>query len=460
MNCSQLTTQRWGIICCLSLVFSCSAFAAPIFSVNSTSDANDDVPGDGVCHTPAGTCTLRAAISEANRVAGSDVTINLPAGTYILQILPSASDDEFSGDLNLAAPVSGSPLIMLVGAGATTTIIDANHIDRVMHVALSRRASIHGVTLRGGTSMSGGAGVFNAGTLAIDQSRIMDNTALEDAGGGIINTGSLTLNRVGISQNKAALGAGIYNERALAIDDSSIFDNQASLYGGGIYTLDPAANAKITTSTISHNQAGSGGGILSSANLMVVNSTVAYNHAQQEGGGISAYAEANKFVYIYSSTIAFNAAYNNDGSDGAGGGIYLNNGYVAVIRSLLVGNYDSGSPASSEDCHTANGGVFQFFGANLITQLGAACAFQATVSSLNYLNSLDFLGPLKANGGPTQTIALLSGSNAIDAASFCDDSMGHPLQTDQRGFERSVGSACDIGAYELDPNRIFTDGFE
>ena len=46
------------------------------------------------------------------------------------------------------------------------------------------------------------------------------------------------------------------------------------------------------------------------------------------------------------------------------------------------------------------------------------------------------LGPLANNGGPTQTIALLPGSPAIDAGSNAlavDPTTGQPLTTDQRG---------------------------
>lgn len=56
---------------------------AATFTVNSTADAVDAALGDGVCATAGGQCTLRAAIQEANALAGAD-TITLPAGTYIL----------------------------------------------------------------------------------------------------------------------------------------------------------------------------------------------------------------------------------------------------------------------------------------------------------------------------------------------------------------------------------------
>jgi len=45
------------------------------------------------------------------------------------------------------------------------------------------------------------------------------------------------------------------------------------------------------------------------------------------------------------------------------------------------------------------------------------------------------LGPLKKNGGRTQTMALLSASPAIDAGnpSGCTDASGHLLKIHQRG---------------------------
>ena len=60
------------------------------------------------------------------------------------------------------------------------------------------------------------------------------------------------------------------------------------------------------------------------------------------------------------------------------------------------------------------------------------------------------LGPLQDNGGPTKTMALLSGSPAINAGS-CVDANGNPLLVDQRGFPRPQVTGCDIGAYEQQP---------
>jgi hypothetical protein len=66
---------------------------------------------------------------------------------------------------------------------------------------------------------------------------------------------------------------------------------------------------------------------------------------------------------------------------------------------------------------------------------------------------------LRNNGGPTQTMAELSGSPAIDAGS--DSVLGPPLNltTDQRGFPRKVGAHVDIGAYEYQGNLSLTTSF-
>lgn len=63
------------------------------------------------------------------------------------------------------------------------------------------------------------------------------------------------------------------------------------------------------------------------------------------------------------------------------------------------------------------------------------------------------LGPLADNGGPTQTMALLPGSPAIDAVPA---SGANCPQTDQRGVPRPQGGACDIGAFEFAPPVVST----
>ncbi|HSH03262.1 MAG TPA: CSLREA domain-containing protein, partial [Anaerolineae bacterium] len=55
------------------------------FTVSTTVDGVDVNPGDGVCATVAGECSLRGAIQETNALTGKDI-IYVPAGLYVLTI--------------------------------------------------------------------------------------------------------------------------------------------------------------------------------------------------------------------------------------------------------------------------------------------------------------------------------------------------------------------------------------
>ena len=63
------------------------------------------------------------------------------------------------------------------------------------------------------------------------------------------------------------------------------------------------------------------------------------------------------------------------------------------------------------------------------------------------LNVNPLLGPLQNNGGPTETMALLPGSPAIDAGNIALIPSG--ITTDQRGAPRDVYGGVDIGAFEV-----------
>ena len=151
-------------VCC----FISGAFAqAATFTVNSPFDAADANPGDGVCETAPGNgvCTLRAAIEEANALAGND-TISLPPNTYLLTL---ANELTITGDLTIT------------GGEASTTIIDGNKSVRpasgVLVVISGITVSISGVTIRDGgrgtiTSNADGGGIFNSGTLTLTNSTV------------------------------------------------------------------------------------------------------------------------------------------------------------------------------------------------------------------------------------------------------------------------------------------------
>lgn len=106
-----------------------SAHAAT-FTVNSTGDQTDVTPGNGVCATAGGQCTLRAAIVEANNLMGAD-TINVPAGTYTTGSVLAVSTN-----------------VTINGAGARDVTVRASS-GIVMQV--TGEAVVSGLTITGGT---------------------------------------------------------------------------------------------------------------------------------------------------------------------------------------------------------------------------------------------------------------------------------------------------------------------
>ena len=85
------------------------------FTVDSIADSNDLVPGDGIAADLQGRVTLRAAIQEANALAGPD-TIILPAGTFYLALSGPEENLAASDDMDVCDELT------ITGAGRDQTI--------------------------------------------------------------------------------------------------------------------------------------------------------------------------------------------------------------------------------------------------------------------------------------------------------------------------------------------------
>jgi hypothetical protein len=365
---------------------------ATTFNVNNSGDANDANPGNSICATSGGVCTLRAAVDEANALSSNDV-INVPSGTYTLGGA-TGEDANAGGDLDVLA--NGS--LTIHGASARTTIVRSGVADRVFHAVDSGASlTISGLTITGGHGVNQGGGVFGEGapsTLAISDSTISGNQADlagSDGGqGGGVWGDIVQLARVTLSNNKAlAAGASTPGQ------------------GGAVFINDHPSS--LTNVTATGNQTdkgtvfpGQGGGLFINDATTITNGTVTNNQADASGSG-------------------------------QGGGIFIND--ATTFRNTIVSGNHVGSVASEclvNDVVTAPSGNIE---------RGTDCGF---TGAANKRSTDPKLGPLANNGGPTDTQALLSGSPAIDFAPLA----GCP-GTDQRGVSRPQGSLCDSGAFEV-----------
>jgi hypothetical protein len=414
----------------LALLLSAPIAQADVtFTVNTTDDRLDDDTSDGVCHTSVDTCGLRAAIMQANHLSAPGVTtINVPAGTYTLTRPLAGANGEDNGDLNLTSPLSPDQTIAIVGAGATSTIIDANQIDGVMSVAAMRTASISRIGIRNGNRVG-------------DQSQ----------GGGIRNTfGSLSIIDCVIENNRSFHGGGISSSGPLGIVHSTIRSNIALHEGGGININ--SGYIVVRDSTIHSNGADNGGAIFNRGALHVTNSTISSNYANANGGGIYGF----EFTALYNTTVVGNdAGHASDQSAGVGGGVYARTRFV-VSNSLIAENTRQ-SIRFYNDCN----GLLEAYGRNYFFDL-SGCNIPNPGSRLVSLNTF---GPLQDNGGPTWTHALLPGSEAISTELFpCVDENNAALTADQRGAARTAGGICDAGAFEYEaimpPQISFQSSFE
>lgn len=234
------------------------AHAAAI-SVTTTVDENN-VDGD---------CSLREAIIAANgdvavdacaAGSGADV-ISVPAGTYTLSLAGAGEDVAASGDIDL----SDGAGVTIDGAGARSTTIDADGIDRVFHLTPGvGNVLIGDLTVTGGNTAGGGGGVLvEDGSLTLEDVHVAGNSATADGGGIEIVGGGAEINGSLVSSNASdADGGGMaigVAAGAITVTNSTFYDNTAATVGGGIYAA--GGGVSLRSLTVSGNSSGSAGGV-------------------------------------------------------------------------------------------------------------------------------------------------------------------------------------------------------
>jgi len=393
------------------------------WTVNSTLDQLDANPGNGQCATIGGACTLRAAIQEANATSGADRVV-VPAGTYTLTRAGVGEDECETGDLDIFDDLE------LAGAGSGLTIIDADGIDRVLHlnnflnVYPAPRVTVTGVTLTGGNATTAlgylGGGAFAEGvtTASFDDVRFVANSA--NQGGGLqVLGGMLIMDRCSVLDNELIdvaitnrQGEGIYVSSAtVGIGATTVAGNHGALLGSGALYVHGSTWATIVDSTITGNAA----------------------------TGIRGY---NSYLEVIRCTLA------NNGGQGLSFGSYDGTDTLTLAASILAGNSGgSCSVTSGVYVHSHN------------IDSGDTCSLSPGAGEL--INTDPQLGPLAANGGLTQSLLPQPGSPAIDMVPAADTyCQGH----DQRGALRPTDDdsdgqlACEAGSVEI--GLLLADGFE
>jgi uncharacterized repeat protein (TIGR01451 family) len=350
----------------------------------------------------SGPGSLRTIINGA--CDGSTITFDMSKATSPITL----TSGQLLINKNLTVEGPGANLLKVMRSSATGT---PNF--RIFEIAYARiTANISGLTIANGRTEFDTSGGGVGGGILVMQAATLNLTNVTVSG-----------NRTGAGgHSSGGSGAGIFSEGMVTIVNSTISGNQTgttSDWGGsggaGIYNRGVMT---IVNSTVSGNQTGKdgdGGGIYNSSTLTIVNSTISNNQigAIGRGGGVRNYGTAS----LANTIIAGNTV-------GTGGADPDFSGYLTSQDYNLIGN-SSGA-----------------------TIIGAIAH--------NILDQDAKLGALANNGGPTQTMALLGGSPAVNAgdnAAIINPPFSGPPFTDQRGlgFDRIFNGTVDIGAFESGP---------
>ena len=498
-------SRRTPLALCISALF---AVAAPGMSAASSWTVNDC--GDGSSGNLANkTGTLRFA---ADHAASGDL-VNLQAlscpmgkislttgsvaliqqaltiigpGASLLQIDGSADHAGAAGDYRLFSHtgtgklsiqnlgLAGGHSYQSVTAAKGGCVYSKGSVDLIGAEATACHAHSNSDHARGGA-------VYAAGDLKLSHSAVADSDAEGTAsayGGGVYTKGQLTLQSSALDGNTAdsagaARGGGAFVGGYLSARYSTVNANHAkgttaSARGGGLAV---GGNISIGRSTISGNiSQGNVGGLLATNEsnyadntISIVASTISGNSAAGIVGGF--YSDAGRVVFS-GATIAFNTADAGKSSGYFAPGVAIaakSNGTALELESTIVSNNTYGVVES--DLSVAVNAISVFAGNSVIRNAPGVTFFSTPITACPRL------GPLRDNGGPTKTHALLSGSPAIEAGNTVDQD-----NFDQRSAASVNGSfdyfrvsgaignldpQPDIGAYEVQQDDIVFDaGFD
>ena len=481
-----------GSAAALLTAFAGSAGASTTITVDSNGDGvatatncTDLVPGN---------CTLR----DAALAALDGDTINFDASISLITLAGGTVE---TTAVNIIGPGASSLTITTTAAAGSYDLFSVEGIgDAVISgltVTKNRIKSLNdgkftldGVTVSGSTGAYGGAlYAGNDGELEIIDSTFENNTATTNGGAVYIYndndatiSGSTFTNNESLADGGAIFGEIHYN---VTIVDCTITGNSAADDGGGLafYAKKPDNVLSITDTTIDANDAGDlGGGLKIDAQdpliVSITNSTVSNNTAQTDAG--IGFDDPGITATINNSTISANAALYGSGGVYIGSGSSLTVNQSTISANSSAGSYTgtdgggiqlgdntsvvtlSGSIVSGNSSGVAGAADFGLY-SSLASDTASITATNSligevdsriTVNGTNNVSSTNpMLGALANNGGPTKTMALLTGSPAIDAGP-------NPVATftgnefDQRGagYARIVGGLVDIGAFELQPS--------
>jgi cysteine-rich repeat protein len=473
-----MKTQRLGRVVAIAGVVIAAAVAAPLraellLTVTFKDDFPDAAPGDGVCRTTGGGCSLRAAVQEANATPGRDV-VRLPEGGFEVGNRYIDVDGDESDDLDLTDDIS------IEGEGADRSHVYGSGRSGIFEIKPGVRAELRDFSISDGLDPTA-SGILNWGHLRLSDVVVVRNVGPIPSGSGglwnlggvayierclfeanvpmaISNEGTLTIVHSTFRNNGPSVA--IANEReegSLTLIASEIADQSGSaIYSQGTThiertrihhtrpgwaVLNPGARVTVLDSLIDHNE---GGGINSDGDLRIERSTLRANSAPPE----IAVATTAGVAGVAPSTAVTNTdrALIVDSSilDHRGGGLVNDRGSMTLVNVTVSGNttgLDGGG--------ISNNGVLEVRSSTITANTAASGAGGITTLA-DSSNSVRIANTIIAgNHGPGGSAADCSGPitslgfNLLGTEALCEGLV--PAAGDLLGVDPGLGPLGDNG---------------
>jgi len=287
---------------------------------------------------------------------------------------------------------------------------------------------------------------------------VIDGGLNQETDGGIIFVSSLNkflkLSNLTFADGLAEFGGALFSETGGDVDiKDCLFENNTANFtsgGEGGAVFEETGRMEITNSTFFGNDAlkfnGTAGGAIFVEGLPPCVVSESPGALCSPGVILGSSLKLTNSTFEHNYAKSGSAIFNDDGTVDAKGNIFADHLEDAGtgITTPLGNCAGIASPPVTDE--------------NYNISVDNSCGFTAG-SSLNNVTAaelnLDPLG-LQNNGGPSETVALESGSDAIDRIPVANcteqDSHSTPLGTDQRLFSRPDPlnlNTCDSGAYEF-----------
>lgn len=307
------------------------------------------------------------------------------------------------------------------GSGAKNTIISGHNdydaaADRIFTINNNLSVEFLNLTLKNGRKNSGGAAIYCPSflnLLSLENCIIKDNVGNADEAGSTTTGGAI----------RAYGGVSIKN----CLFDNNIIRHSSGGNAGGAISIFTESQALVENCTFTNN--------------------IVYNRdGNGSAGALSLSNNGNNTSTIRNCTFTNNGIDNSGSPGGTGGAMYLNHynsttSTIDVQNCIIYGNsavtgsdfYESKSVTNTSCVFNVNNTIYQ----------SVAFSTEGGINGTNSgnLTSDPLLVNLTDNGGQMNTVAISTGSPAINAGLITN-----APATDHRGFNRD--GQVDIGAYE------------